>query len=473
MQKRGAFLRPFFWVASMAQRTGSGWARLFDKSCEPLPVLIVFLLLLFVTGGSSWPYENQLIVLRPAAILVGAWGLATMRVQDWREYRFLWAIFGVTAGLTAGQLVPLPFTWWSQLPGREIIAQADLAAGFNQISRPLSMHPEATMNALLSLTAPLAVLSMSAQLDEIAHRRVAGILMSFIAISAMIGLFQLSGSHFSIYETVTNIRPSGLFNNRNHQGAFLAMVFPLAILAWKGGYQSGASVRLERISATSLGVLILPLAIVTGSRSGLLLACTAFALALIEAPWKPTGRANRKAAAVKAGALLGGLVLLVWLTVVSGRDEAVYRLAGAAQDSRFPLWSSVLDAIPTYMPWGTGVGAFADAYQIHEPDALLRPTYSNHAHNEWLEIAFTAGIPGLLILTFAAIAVIAGGIRAWRARGEAAVLPRAGFILILILALASTSDYPVRTPIMSGILALAAVWLSKDFGSVRRAKIEA
>ncbi len=45
---------------------------------------------------------------------------------------------------------------------------------------------------------------------------------------------------------------------------------------------------------------------------------------------------------------------------------------------------------------------------MHEPDALLRADYANHAHNDWLEVALTGGLPALLILAAACLAFYSG-----------------------------------------------------------------
>lgn len=451
----------------MAHRVEPVFANFFRDAFQPFPVLAAFLVLLFATGGSSWPHEGQLIILRPVAILVAAWGLATMQAEHWRDYRAVWTIFAAATFITAAHLVPLPYSWWSNLPGREIITEIDRVAGLGKIARPLSMQPEATMNALLSLAVPLAVLALGVQLDDTAHRRTAGLLMALIAISALLGLSQLTGSQLALYEDGLEFNPSGLFNNRNHQAVLLAMALPLGVLAWRGGYQSGVPINLEKTAATGLALFVLPLALVTGSRSGLFLLGLALLGVLINVPFGAGWRRNRKVAIAKIGAIAGALGLLAWLTIWAGRAEAISRLIGSSEDLRLPVWKSIVEAIPIYMPWGTGVGTYADAYQIHEPDALLRPTFSNHAHNEWLEIVFTAGVPGLVILALAVLAFVFGAIKALRSRGDAGTFPRVATVLILLLAMASTTDYPVRTPIMSGILALAVLWLSKDFHANR------
>jgi O-antigen ligase len=106
------------------------------------------------------------------------------------------------------------------------------------------------------------------------------------------------------------------------------------------------------------------------------------------------------------------------------------------------------------------VGSYVEAYQVLEPDNLLRPTFSNHAHNEVLEILFTAGLPGA-VLIFLALAFLAAAVwRGLRTAGEAALFKRLGIVVIILLAIASISDYPVRTPILSAVFVLAAIWAS-------------
>lgn len=429
---------------------------------RPFPVLVALLGLVFLTGGSSWGHESQLIVLRPAAILAAAFGLATMSAEHFRQFRVLWILLGATIALTALHLVPVPYSWWSSLPGRQILVDIDATAGFGEILRPLSMQPEATWNALYSLAVPLAVLSLGAQLSQDELRKLAEVLLGGIAVSAVLGLLQLSGSLISLYETVEAPRPSGLFNNRNHQGALLAMTFPLALLAWSGGYRWGLPNKLERIAVCALGVLVLPLSVVTGSRAGLILCVIALILAFLDAPWGSKGKFAQTGRAVRLAVAMGFFAVLAWLAVAAGRGGAIDRLTqGDDGELRYPVWQSIMDTLPNYWPWGTGIGTYADAYALMEPDELLRPTFSNHAHNDYLEVAFTAGLPGLLILAGAIIAACSWALRSVRIGREESALQRTGLVIVVLLALASLGDYPVRTPIMMAILTLAAIWLAK------------
>jgi len=131
---------------------------------------------------------------------------------------------------------------------------------------------------------------------------------------------------------------------------------------------------------------------------------------------------------------------------------------------RQQAWPVVERMIGTYWPIGSGVGSFEQAYKIDEPDASLSPLYLNHAHNDWLEVPLTTGLPGVLLLISAVAAWLIGTIRAIRRAAQGAGrrvrLGLAGSAVIALTGLASVVDYPVRTPSIAVLVVLAAMWLS-------------
>ena len=148
----------------------------------------------FFTGGSSWSDEPHLIFLRPLAFVAAAIGLWSLRLQHIRQFWAVWLIFGLATLLTAAHLVPLPYDVWSNVPGRQVIVNIDKAVGLGQISRPLSMSPETTMNALLSLSVPFAVLVLASQFDGLRQRRALGVVLLLSFTSAAAGLLQATGA---------------------------------------------------------------------------------------------------------------------------------------------------------------------------------------------------------------------------------------------------------------------------------------
>jgi O-antigen ligase len=416
------------------------------------------MLAVFFAGGSSWSDEPHLILLRPLALVVAAIGLWSLKLEHIRQFWAVWLIFGLATLLTASHLVPLPYDVWSNLPGRQVIVDIDKAVGLGQISRPLSMSPETTLNALLSLSVPFGVLVLASQFDGLRQRRALGVVLLLSFTSAVVGLLQATGADFVLYSRQAMQDVAGLFVNRNHQAALLGFIFPMAAVAVSAGVAMGLPRKIEAFAGASMCLVVVPLVLITGSRTGLLVAGTSlvliFAFGLL-----PLARVAIKPW-VRYSAAFASVGALVWATVWASRDVAFMRLEDQTEDLRWPVWQSIVDMLPHYLPWGAGVGSYVEAYQVLEPDNLLRPTFSNHAHNEVLEILFTAGIPGAALLLLVLVFL---GVTAWRglrASGDAALFKRLGILVIILLAIASISDYPVRAPILSAVFVLATIWAS-------------
>ncbi len=81
--------------------------------------------------------------------------------------------------------------------------------------------------------------------------------------------------------------------------------------------------------------------------------------------------------------------------------------------------------IRTYFPVGSGLGGFDPLFRMHEPFELLKPTYFNHAHNDWLEIALDAGGAGIALLFGSILWWGMASARAWRS-ADGSVTARLG-----------------------------------------------
>lgn len=428
----------------------------------PFWLLVALICLVFFTGGSSWDSEPQLMLLRPAAFLIAGGAILTLRCEHIASHWIICALFLGVVLLTVAHLVPLPYALWTAIPGREIIVEIDKVAGLGQISRPLSMSPDATLNALYALSVPMAVLLLAVQLNVAGHQRILLLLLGLAGLSGLFGLLQAGGSNISFYPAQTPT--SGLFANRNHQGALIALLSPMAAAVGALGFSSRGSLFARAAVAPAVTVIAIPLLLVTGSRSALLVAAVGLIFALLI--WSSAQCHDDRSYWMRLAqpvTLAVGVCGLVWMTGFVARDVAIDRLATAEDDLRWPVWQSIIEMLPQYMPWGTGIGSYAEAYQLLEPDKLLRPTISNHAHNEFIEIVLTAGVPGLVLMGLATVALLFSLRRAFFSKAghePPAIFSRLGTGMIVLLAIASATDYPTRTPILAAILVLAAVWAS-------------
>lgn len=431
-------------------------------------VLAGWLVVVFLLGGGARGDIASLAYLRPASILVLGYGLWHLTAEQLRANRVLFGLAAAWVLLLLVQLLPLPPGIWQALPGRDIVRDIGLAAGLGDTWRPLSMVPHATRNALWSAAAPLAVLVLGVQLTPAERARLLPVVLVLGAVSAAVAILQLSGDPFGrlyFYRITNNGTAVGLFANRNHQAIFLAMLFPMA-LAWLRIRRRGpaAATWFSTANTTAGAAILIVLVLITGSRSGFLLAV----LAIVAAPLIVAGparedreRQGRNRALTLL--LLAVIAAIALLTVFSGRGLALDRLLGldSADELRLQIAPTLFAMIGHYAPWGTGIGTFEQVYKLHEPADLLGPAYVNHAHNDWLEIALTGGVPALALVAIGCVALARTFLHAMKGEGMDAatrMLARLGVLILLVLGLASLADYPLRVPSLACVAALAVLW---------------
>lgn len=440
------------------------WQRKGGRSDTLRLVLIgLFFGILFIAGGSSRAdVPGQAIVRLVAWILtiICLWLPKPVPVMASRA-----PLFGLAAlaALIAFQLIPLPPALWTLLPGRGIAIETAVAIGSPQPWRPISLSPSATFNSLGSLIVPLALILLARDLQVRTHRKVALILLFSVIGGCVLGLLQLSGLSGD-NPFINDIRGmiGGNFANRNHFSLFLAIGIITLGLVVAGDRDRSTKVVLA--SAALLPVMLL-MVIATGSRMGLLASTIGIiaALAMSYRRLCDIVAKSRVPSWILVIIPFVALVALIVASVVLGRamsfDRAVQM--DISQDFRSKAFPVLVEMVKHYFPIGSGFGTFDPVFRIAEPTPLLRPAYFNHAHNDWIEFVldggFAAVVLGLAGLGWAARRAFL----AWTRR-QGVHLAQAGSAILGVSLVASLSDYPLRTPMLMAVFALAAVWLSNN-----------
>lgn len=432
-------------------------------------LLSALLILVALGGGSAFADTVSLLYVRLAAVVTIVAFLLTPARPDWHTYRAPILMLAVLAAIVAAQLVPLPPSIWETLPGREPYLEAARALGIQQPWRPLSLTPDLTANSLVTLIVPAAVLLGITKLG--AHQR-GRLLPAFIilcSVSMVVGILQLGSGHQSALYWYRRTYPGtavGLLANRNHQAAMLAVLFT-ALYAWNQQPQRDRTwMRWRTGIATSLGISVIPVLLATGSRAGILLAPFSIAVAIFAFPLKRsrTGAIVKNSRLIRTG-VISLLVIIAIATWRFGRALSIQRLLGGApnveDDLRFRYAPLVWDIIRKTFPAGTGFGSFDPIFRQYEPDAILKNTYFNHAHNELLELVMTAGLAGVVLLGVFLSWCTIRFVAAIRDRGDKRRYQDAmlGLTMIAVFLLASLVDYPLRTPLLQSWFAIACGWL--------------
>lgn len=428
-------------------------------------LLALLLVALWIAGGASRASVPGQALSRGAAwsALIAAILFARRPTLDGR--RALLAVFAAIALVPITQLIPLPPAIWQALPGRALLA-ASTPPGEAIPWRPLSLSPGSTLNALFSLVIPLTVFVLLGTIRGGERAWLPYLMIALILASALAGLVQFSGSRFD--QPLINYTGdvSGTFANRNHFALFIA-IGCLPVPLWA----SQAKGQLRWRAPIAIGVLLLLIltALASGSRTGMLLTAVAVLAALLIAR-ENLVRQLRGRPAWLLPAAVGIIAALVLSAILLGRATSVDRLVTTdiGQDMRVRGLDTVVSMIRTYFPAGTGLGSFDTMFRLHEPFNLLKPTYFNQAHDDYLGIVLDAGVLGLIALGAAIVWWLRSSIIVWQAvpagmppaTVSSIVLGRLGSAIVTLILGASIVDYPARTPTIMATAMLAACLLA-------------
>ncbi|WP_160174147.1 O-antigen ligase family protein [Sphingopyxis sp. MWB1] len=442
-------------------------------------ITLILLGAAFLMVGSGRDDIVSLLIWRPLSAVLLCLAAVTCGGEAWRRGKSLLLFAMAVVLLLLLHVIPLPPAIWATLPGREIVADVYRAAGMQLPWQPLSMAQARTWNALFSLAGPVAVLLAALALEARQHRQLLYVILGIGLFSGVIGMIQAIGpSHGALYfyRITNNGLGVGLFANRNHHAAFLATLYP--ILAANLSLFKGKPDTLffHRAMTLTAGCLLLAFILMTGSRAGILLAVfgLAFAWWVYRAPTaqgRVVGTRGRHRSRL-VGLGVAVLLLVIGVIVVT-QTPALSRLleTDPSSELRVRAFPVVADAIGNFFPFGSGFGTFVEVYQIHEPDKLVTTSYFNHAHNDFAEWLLTGGVPALLLLLWAGMMASAALLVLHRRRGAISsdpdystqILGRSGFAVIVMLALASLTDYPLRVPSLLLYTTIAAVWCANAY----------
>ncbi len=408
--------------------------------------------LLLGGGGSRFAMQEMLVYLAaiPALALTFAQNNAlgtTTRYLRPAKYFVLAVLF-----ITVLQIVPLPPSIWTALPGQETLTEAAAIVGQADSWRAWSINPEKTLASGLYILVPATAFFAVSRLTTENQIRLIGCMVAVAAVHMLVSLGQsLSGGQsFYMYQTTHMGLPIGIFANRNHAAMMflLCLILSPALLAAR--LNSAAPFRKMLFGVAALAFAIAILA--TSSRAiTVLLGLSIVFIALISIP----SQHRRKGVfAVLAGAIATiAVVLAAWWNNNLGSLQNLGERFQQSDDHRYEFWPETIAAAGQYFPFGSGIGTFDEAFRGQESLDIVGTHYVNHAHNDYIELIIENGIIGVFIV-LALIAILIPAIR-FIIRGHAAKqltdLPLLGLLAVTAIAFHSLVDYPLRS------LALAAM----------------
>ena len=465
-------------------RSGSETRRPADRSAVEgrLALLAKLSLALFLFfGGSGAPFPLMvmpMMVLGLVALGAALWFhlfVRPIRIGFWPAGLLLG--LGVLAVLV--QFLPLPFSLWSSLPGRDLARDALLAASVGEGWRPFSLAPAYSRSAAFTLLPALAIFLLVAGFDAGRRLQMVQVALAVILLSAVVGLVQfLSPGNEAVYLSPRAIftQPSGVFANRNFQADMMLLGIICCTLLAKLAQQARGRSGVWGWTLGIIGFLAL-MALATQSRFGFLGLVVVLSICLFVLfnaaqknadPRRDRGR-DRPSVTALLGRyrlfIIGALLLLPLLAVLALFGGVLDRFnVGPTEDTvgslRVAVIPDILLAIGQYFPFGSGLGTFDPVYRSVESLELVTSSYLNHAHNDYLELALELGLLGIALPVIFIAALVIATLRLRRERsGSARALGFAAAGGLAVLLLHSIADYPLRTISLQCLFALFAAIL--------------
>ena len=417
-------------------------------------LLIVALFL----GGGNWLFPLQRMIVEICAVLVLAW----FCLRPWRmaqddatgiSTKVLIVLIVAALLLMVAQLVPVSPAMWHGLPGREHEFAVYTVAGDPGRWAPISLDPSSTRDTIAFFLVPLAMFVAVTRIGRGTQRRLLMVIAAFSLLNGLLVMAQFQGFSWLTFYTTYGRPGTGLFANKNHSAVFLVATMPAVTWAIMDNWQTVAVTTRRWIAMASIGFLSLT---VFGclSRAGLgLLPIGVAVSAIILAPRTLGGRRT----AVAFGCFVA--LMLVLVVALPQTDVVARALArfDASSDLRYQFWPVVQDGIKAYFPVGSGFGTFQPVFAALEPLTIVKPTYVNHAHSDYMEIALEGGVVAVaLMLAFIAWFVTTAIARLLSCRrGHAGFAPVAIAVAgITELLLHSVLDYPLRTLALATLISV-------------------
>lgn len=404
----------------------------------------IFLCLCLILGGTSQDIIQPKYVLYIFSILIIAVNMVRFPPQsNWKVFLIPISGLGIIILTCLLQLVPLPPDIWSNIQGRDSVAQAFDTLGIARPWLPISLTPEITRFSLLDFLPPIAIITIFANgITQESLIKSVKFILAISIISIFLGLLQFSTSQdiFYLYEVTNDKSLVGFFSNRNHLVTLLLVAFPFAV-----------SLLYQRSDTQKRSLLLaLPLAIIfgiilVGSLFGYVLALPVILLSLfIYATQK---RINFVPLYIFI--ILGFAITAIDTLLLNGYILGLIKtVATLAFDQRVEFTFLTYEVARDYFPMGSGLGSFENVYKQY---SHVGTRFVNHAHNDFIEILLEFGVFGVIYLIAFILYLVRMTLNVADSNLDVSIFAWPAVIGIGVITLHSFVDYPLRTIAISSL----------------------
>jgi len=402
---------------------------------------IAFVIFAVVLGGSSVATTTYLLYAVSALLIIFLLLRFSWSARISNEPLLQSVCLGYLA-LVLLHLIPLPPAAWASLPGRETILAGYSLAGEPAPWLPISLDPAGTAGSVFGILPLLCVILLAGRTAQPPAHQVSVAILLLGLVSLLLGFAQAQGGQqpYLFLQEPNFGTASGFFANPNHFATLLLICVPLFAAAFRHLSEDRPTIARFRFLALAAFCLFVGGGILlTDSLAGLLLlvptTIASYALLRPNARW------------VIALGALGCVTAALFMVTVDWQQVAASRTSfGNDQLDRGGIALTGRNAAEANFPVGTGLGTFRYAYRLFEDPAEVERSYINRAHNEYLDVALEAGLPGMILLALFVLWWAMKAFTLWRPRAPEKIWHRAASVVIGIVLLHSLVDYPARMP---------------------------
>ncbi len=369
-----------------------------------LTTLTIILLVSFPFMGGTEILTTAPVVQALSIVLLVTFFLLQQRYDFISKATWLMILFIVITPLL--YLVPIPAELWDTLPGRQIYSQVHdwllIEQPHTPIHKALSLIPYRTEHAFFAVLPPVAIFLTVAALPAHQKQFIIYCILGLAAAEASLAVIQFSSNNPFFYFGIPILKQGialGTYPNPDHFVLLMEISIPLVISLFSHELQHGKKRKddgslsmMLYVIYTLLLVLFISAAFFSGSRAGIPLALLSAFLAYSVFLRNSASKHSLFYVAFILIVIIG-LLSFLNLTPVINR----FLVNNPFVDGRWVIFSNTLEGIRAFFPVGSGPGTFPDIYRIFQP--ADQTGFINHAHNDYLELLFETGLPGVVFIT--------------------------------------------------------------------------
>lgn len=419
-------------------------------------------------GGGGQAYGAYNLVVQLLSLFVLATNFEKFASFLLRAPRSLVLLCSATVLFPVFQLIPLPHSIWSALPGRFLLEQSLSLIGRSSSWYSISLAPRRTLLALFALIPPVTIIAICWNWNDGQWRDGFKMLVwTALGLIVLGGVQMLTDNrNFLLYrEHVQSDYLYGTFANHNTAGLFF--VLAMAALFSAGGLTVFASkLKTKTLWGQAWFYLACVIALVmatilTQSRSAIIILvivlCPLSVFALAKARYRPLK-------IIISFSILLSLIVPLLFYSSGGRFAQSIERFDQLEDVRPAIWADTYASAVRFWPVGSGISSFPEVFEVDETLEHVWAFHAGRAHNDYLEIAQEGGFLGMaLIAAWGAWLMLA----AWRGICSNDNLAVCGVAAgLFAVAMQSALDYPLRNQAILCIFAFFSAFLVKNLQKV-------